>query len=401
MERMKTLLFSLLLISTQTTLAHEDCVFNNAPIGSMMAQKMSSKSTDAIIGATIKAKEKFDEILNLFNKNSSRNIRVLSAVSSESSVEKPLIYSPKLIAQDLEKLKAQMSPALKSAIFSDDGRIDMSRISEVDLIKFGPQISGLYDLAIRYDLLIKNKSAYIQRANKDIRGVYYLYQNNIKANNLVNLNDYSTNQQSKIKEALIGICRNSNVKTSSCKRELETSINRKTVHTFYQKYYNQAVTVWNSYYLIPEDAKRKDITFRNGILELPFKMPESKQVHDFVLEIEKFWKKNDFAINLDLQDKGNIPNLSFKENSVAHVNRLGGNDIIMNTGIDMNIDHNKKILNHEFGHVLGLPDCYIEFYDETQEAFVNYQLDKSDFMCSTSGKLTPRIIQELKRVYGN
>lgn len=398
---MKTLLFSLLLISTQTTLAHEDCAFHYAPVGSSAHQKATTKSADAVINAAIKAKEKFDELLKWFNTSKSKNISVLSVATSDSSIDNPLVFSPKIIAEELQKLQAQMSPALKEAIFSSNGQYDLSRISEVDIIRFGPKISGLYDLALRYELLIQNKSIYAKKSNKDVRGFYYLFTKKINDVSLNGFSQLSVKDQNDIKSALIGICRNSDVKASSCKKEVENAAKRNTLASVYKKYYNNAVLVWNSYFQIPDYAKRKDITFRNGILELPFKLPENKQTHDFVLEIEKFWNNTQFSIHLDMQDESNIPNISFLENSVAHVDRLGGNNIVMNKSINMNLDHNKKVLSHEFGHVLGLPDCYIEFYDENQEAFVNYQLNKTDFMCSTAGKLTPRIIEELKRVYGN
>jgi hypothetical protein len=56
-------------------------------------------------------------------------------------------------------------------------------------------------------------------------------------------------------------------------------------------------------------------------------------------------------------------------------------------------------LRHEFGHVLGLPDCYHEFYDTKIEAYVNYQIDVTDLMCSRSGNMNERIFKELKRTY--
>ncbi len=58
-------------------------------------------------------------------------------------------------------------------------------------------------------------------------------------------------------------------------------------------------------------------------------------------------------------------------------------------------------IRHEFGHVLGLPDCYHEFYDVKLNAYVNYELDSSDIMCSRAGNFKPRIYQELKRVYSS
>ena len=39
-------------------------------------------------------------------------------------------------------------------------------------------------------------------------------------------------------------------------------------------------------------------------------------------------------------------------------------------------------IRHEFGHVLGFPNCYLEFYDNDTATMVSYQLDVTNLMCS-------------------
>lgn len=397
---MKKLIAStLLILTTQTSFAHTECVFHAAPVGNGQAIKQK-KADNAVVNATIVAKEKLDELINLFNVFSSKNIRVLAALSQPTTIDKPLKYSAQMIAKELNDLKETMSPELKKAIFTD-GKPNLNKISETDLRRYGSQIAGLYELAIRYDLLIQRKSAYIEASTRDVRGFYYLYNKGIDEKKLAQFNQFSSTDQENIKSALIGMCRNSKVKSSVCAKELKTNIRNNTVAAFYAKYRNNAVINWNSFFQIPESAVRSDVTIRNNVLEIPFKMPKNNQMHDFAKSIESRWKLPGLEVALDFKDEKNIPNIILKDNSVANVNKLGGNDIIMNTSIDLEGFVSQRTLSHEFGHVLGLPDCYIEFYDEEEEAFVNYQLFKDDMMCSANGKLTPRIIAELKKVYGS
>lgn len=395
----KLIATTLLLITTQASLAHPDCVFHAAPVGSGHSSKQK-KADSAVVNATIAAKEKLDELINLFNVFSSKNIRVLAALSQVSTIEKPLQYSAQTIAKELNDLQATMSPELKKALFTD-GKPNLSKISESDLKNYGSKIAGLYELAIRYDLLIQRKSAYIEASTRDVRGFYYLYSKGIDENKLNQFNQFSSAEQEKIKSALIGTCRNSKIKASACAKELKTNIQNNSVSAFYTKYRNSSVINWNSFFQIPESAVRNDVTIRNNVLEIPFKMQKNNQMHDFAKSIESRWKLAGLEVSLDFKDEKNIPNIVLKDNSVAHVNKLGGNDIIMNTSLDFQSFTSQRTLSHEFGHVLGLPDCYIEFYDEEEEAFVNYQLFKDDMMCSSNGKLTPRIIAELKKVYGS
>ena len=46
-----------------------------------------------------------------------------------------------------------------------------------------------------------------------------------------------------------------------------------------------------------------------------------------------------------------------------HVNRLGGNVIVMDAAASIEVYAIRWAIRHEYGHVLGLPDCYFEFYD--------------------------------------
>lgn len=358
------------------------------------------KADNAVVNATIAAKEKLDELINLFNVFSSKNIRVLAALSQSTTIDNPLKYSAQMIAQELNNLQATMSPELKKAIFTN-GKPNLSKISEADLKVYGGKIAGLYELAIRYDLLIQRKSAYIEASTRDVRGFHYLYSKGIDEKKLAQFNQFSSTDQEKIKSALVGMCRNSKVKSTVCAKELKTSIQNNNLVAFYSKYRNNAVLNWNSFFQIPETAVRSDVTIRNNVLEIPFKMQKNNQMYDFAKSLESRWKMPGLEVALDFKDEKNIPNIILKDNSVAHVNKLGGNDIIMNTSLDLKGFASQRTLSHEFGHVLGLPDCYIEFYDEAEEAFVNYQLFKDDMMCSANGKLTPRIIAELKKVYGS
>lgn len=362
---------------------------------------VSSKRVDnAIIATTIKAKEKLDELIKLFNRNSSKQLNVYSAINTQASLEAPLVFSPATIKSELDKLKATMSPDLRKIIF-ENGMTSLNKISENDIRSYGSKISGLYDLAIRYELLAKNKKHYIEISNKDVRGYYYLQIKKLDAQKLKDFNSFDKKTQNEISEALLGICKNDKVKTSSCQKEIQKAINNNSVDAVYSRYINSAIINWNSFFVIPSSAVRSDVSFRRGVLEIPFAMPADKETQDFIRTIESFWKTQNFEVVLDLQNKKKIPNLELKENSIAHVNKLGGNNIVMNKASNMNSKTAQYTLSHEFGHVLGLPDCYIEFYDEEKEAFVNYQLLKSDMMCSASGKLTPRIIQELEKIYGS
>jgi hypothetical protein len=59
----------------------------------------------------------------------------------------------------------------------------------------------------------------------------------------------------------------------------------------------------------------------------------------------------------------------------------------------------KWTIRHEFGHILGLPDCYVEFYDAKKAVMIDYQIDITNLMCSRRGHLQAKHYEELKRNY--
>ncbi|MEO0335876.1 MAG: hypothetical protein AAF202_05760 [Pseudomonadota bacterium] len=82
-----------------------------------------------------------------------------------------------------------------------------------------------------------------------------------------------------------------------------------------------------------------------------------------------------------------------------HVKGLGSDHIVMNSRDSLSDWNTQWTIRHEFGHVLGLPDCYIEFYEADKNVITNYQIDVDDLMCSRAGVINQRIVDELNRAY--
>lgn len=90
---------------------------------------------------------------------------------------------------------------------------------------------------------------------------------------------------------------------------------------------------------------------------------------------------------------------SWEVGALPHVNGIGGNEIVMDSNIARWLELSKVVMAHEFGHVIGFPDCYVEFWDQTQQAFVYYTLDPQNRMCALSGGSLESHRRELGRVF--
>lgn len=74
--------------------------------------------------------------------------------------------------------------------------------------------------------------------------------------------------------------------------------------------------------------------------------------------------------------------IGFRDNVIPYVVNNGELRITMSS--NLNDEMFVRLLGHEFGHIMGLPDCYVEMYDSHREELTYYELDTRNHMCSVS-----------------
>jgi uncharacterized protein YjaZ len=103
-----------------------------------------------------------------------------------------------------------------------------------------------------------------------------------------------------------------------------------------------------------------------------------------VKNIERVWSKNSLKVAIEIVDPGMDYDLKIAaiQNQISHVN----NNDLSTMYLDKNLDRTSivNVAAHEFGHNIGFPDCYIEFFDTVKNALVYYELspDSRNIMCS-------------------
>lgn len=126
---------------------------------------------------------------------------------------------------------------------------------------------------------------------------------------------------------------------------------------------------------------------QNSRVELPIKfniisplsVPGLKE--DLGLAVKEMWKSDKFEIKVE-ENARNIVNVVLINSGVSHVI----NQDLRTIYLDQRLDRFQmgKVFAHEFGHVLGFPDCYIEFFDNLTSEIIYFELKdkKSNIMCS-------------------
>lgn len=390
---------------------HLDLEMTSAEYASLLkvqAKKNSNKqmvADDPAITTAIKIGERLSKWIAKVNtgRTAETAIRLTSATTRRGiPIDKPNKYSPAIIKTDTQNIMAELPASMRDVLTSTAELPGTIPMDDESFILLARKVDRNYQSAARYKSVDQYRYYYIQAAAKDVRGYYYLTQNKIGANELRDVSVISSEQVSPIKEALGLICLNTAANISKCKSEVDTAFSKNTVAAVYNKYIAKAKKNWDDFFVIPVGARRTDIVWSGNTATVPFNTPEIPKFIPYLQNnIEDEFRWNGWEMKMVFGNYPDGPLLKFEAGVVPHVNGLGGNEIVMDSNQPIEEYESQWTIRHEFGHVIGLPDCYHEFYDSTAQAYVNYQLDITDLMCSRAGNMNERIYKELKQAYAH
>jgi hypothetical protein len=207
---------------------------------------------------------------------------------------------------------------------------------------------------------------------------------------------------------IIGTCINSR-DSRTCIAEFETLTRARGPVTLYlSRYWSASQQTYDAYFQIAQ--RRVDLTWETEgereVLHVPFVHPQDKKLARYLKEnIEDEWHWQNWQLSLDFispeQMMGPlalIPHLEFQPGVTPYA-IMGKGVIVMDKNRPVTDASAQWTIRHEFGHILGFPDCYLEFYDEERATIVNYEIDSDNIMCSRHGRLQPLHYYFLKQIY--
>ncbi|MEA9357076.1 hypothetical protein SHI21_12700 [Bacteriovorax sp. PP10] len=96
------------------------------------------------------------------------------------------------------------------------------------------------------------------------------------------------------------------------------------------------------------------------------------------------WSRGNFRLAIDIVDHpgSDVVEILPSTTGVSYVPDNNNRKVFLSSIVDF--ETQKKVLAHEFGHVLGFPDCYTEFFDNQNKDLVYYEISKenTNLMCS-------------------
>ncbi len=315
-------------------------------------------------------------------------------------LETPTTYNPAIILSQFQKTLSLMPENMKT-ILSGHGPLPTSLpIPDSIFVLFGGLIDDSYQVASRWNLMEPRLPFLALIKRHDLRGFYFLSHDPQVRFELENFAKLAPTTRALFQDYLVQMCENNT--EDPCAKTVSDAILKNQAFQFYQSKLQGSQNLWDSYFKIA--AKRKDVTWKESPEELhvPFKDPSNTRIKTFLSSnIQDEWHWKDWHLFLDFQQGSHgTPEIVFETGASPHVNAVGGSTITMDENAPLSEFLVQWAIRHEFGHVLGFPDCYIEFYDRDRGVMMSYQLDTSNIMCSRKGRFQEWHYQELKRVYG-
>lgn len=315
-------------------------------------------------------------------------------------IERPSIYNAQIVLQQYQQIQTQIPKEMLEVIFHNAPFTDNPPIADAEYLKWGLEIDRIYQSGSRWLLMQPYLGMYALRRQEDIRGYYFLQKEADLTSELANWSSLPVDKRSELAEWLKGMCFNSTGDDDQCASELTDAEKQTQIPQFYARYLTDARDLYNSFFEIAKT--RDDIHWTQNQaaqLDFPFTDPNNSNVANFLKSnIEDEWKWAGWNLIIDFMPTAET-HVEFQAGTTPHVNAVAGNIITMDANAPLTEYDVQWTIRHEFGHVLGFVDCYVEYYDEAHQWMVDYQLDINNLMCSRRGHLLQTHYDELKQAY--
>lgn len=343
------------------------------------------------------------EWLKLINSKRSQPISFSSRETQVGyPIDAPKEYNPDLIFAAYQNLEKTMPQALGQILFSQVPLPETLPVDEKTYIKWGRDADRVYQSAARWLMMEPYLDALRAHQYEDIRGFYFLTRLEEREKKFANFQGLSPNEQKEIKGWLTLLCMNARLARKGCAQGVDGAVQKNSLEKFYQGYLKHGQRIWDGLMTIQPRQRFRDVRWIDDKnVRVPFRPVQDPAIADFLrVNLEDEWKFPGFQLYVDFNLKSaDAVFVTWEPGVTPHVPYLGASEMVMDANAPITEYDVQWTIRHEFGHVLGLPDCYVEFYSDATQSIISYQIDTTDLMCSRRGAIKERHVEELKRAY--
>lgn len=315
--------------------------------------------------------------------------------------EKPSITSIPIILEKFSARIADLPPEMQAYLIKDQKPVETPPVPDDVFLKHIRNLNSSYQQALRWIGHEPYFDIYAEQTVYDIRGYYFFKKEVDVEEKLKNFQTLDTEKKQSYQTWLIGLCHNSKINISDCASELVTTIEKQTVLAYYSKYFPQAKKTYQGFF--EAEHLRDDLTWDTNKIQLTqnFILPTlTKVAHWLKSNIEDEWKGLQFQLKLNFVPENDFsPFVKFVKGVTPNVSGARQEIITMDPDYSLDDYSTQWTIRHEFGHILGFPDCYLEFYEKQTETMTYYTIEPENLMCAWGGKFQPSQIEQLRKAY--
>lgn len=342
--------------------------------------------------------------LNLVNKNRAPEQKLLLADRNTKNPvppDAPKINSIKLMLKTYQERISKLPPEMQKVLLENQLLSESTFVTDELFISHIREINSSYQNAVRWIGQQPWLSYYTQNAQYDIRGLYFINRDENFKTDLLSFEILQPARKQLLTKWLLGICLNRTADVAACKAEFATVLTSKDALNFYQKYLLNAQKTYANFFALNDVRKELNWNGEGTVITQDFILPSIKSIANWLkTNVEEEWEALNFQLLVNYVPQNlTTPFIEFKTGVTPNVSGATWNKITMDPNYSLDDFSTQWTIRHEFGHVLGFPDCYLEFYEPATEEMIYYTIEPDNLMCAWGGVLKPSHVEELKRVY--
>ncbi len=243
-----------------------------------------------------------------------------------------------------------------------------------------------YQKALRYEGMKCSKSFLATKKANDITPymsmkAFCLEKNDDESCTMDTLLNLSLDEEQMVIKNNLTMCKSLTNDPEGCQQQYSLENVTPTQKSFKKNFYDSLFALRSSH-LKFNCEQTDDLTVMNiKVLKSGFSEEKLKSLTDYVSEQ---WSRNNFQLSIELvsEKTADVIELIPTNRTVSYVPDNNNRQVYLSQILDSY--SMKRVLVHEFGHVLGFPDCYTEFYDTEKNSLIYYEIsqDNTNIMCS-------------------
>lgn len=318
------------------------------------------------------------------------------------SYENPTVYSWTILEDQFESSYDRLDGKLKN--IAQTGLLEECTLK---ILKDNWKSLENIEMAERTSLRLLRKEssdAYLVHRWADLRG--YLNLKKKVDSKKIDLNSSIKNIDSATKKQLLDMCRNFEKTIEECAEHWkgfeDDSLSLGDVYSILKP---RSQALFADFLKVDPNNLALNVVATKTKSTLKLTVPMNLEVlglqkDAFIEIIRAYWNVSGLEIEILNSKDPMVPFIKLNDNRANYVHFDNPKEMGLQEDFLYDPYSYADVVAHEFGHILGFVDCYLEFYEDDNKTIVSYPLDPNNIMCGGSSyKVTRSHVKALEQAY--